>query len=184
MSFFSFISNATPSRHLYELKLRFPYGILTDDYGTLTKNDLAINACLATPIPITPKSHSYSYWQCFESKRVSFDCESNGVPDEHEGIMALVVVKAATDRILHEYIERRFWPIKDCKRFIKDAAGVLKGTRYACISGSFISKDVYVPEKESMNWTFERIKTQKGCEGRDCDFTKEFKRTHCPNLKL
>jgi hypothetical protein len=177
---FSFISDATPNRHLEELKSNFPYGLLTDDYGILTKNDLAINDCIATPVPFNSRSHSYTYWQCFESKSITIDCDSDGIPDEHEGILGLVVVKACTTSILHDYIERRLWPIKDCKGFVKDAKKILKGTQYACIAGAFIGdKLTTIPDKETISWTFERIKTTKGCEGRVCDFNKEFKQSNC-----
>ncbi len=175
------------SHHLEELKSKFPYGLLSDDHGILTLDDLASNACNAKPKPFSPSSHSYQYWQCFESKNISFDCDSNGVPDKHEGVMGLIVVKASNQQVQHDYIEHRLWPIKECKSFLKDAAILLKGTQYACISGSFITEDVnrsaHPSIHPSMSWQFERIKTIKGCEGRGCDFTKGFKRENCPRLK-
>ena len=184
-SFFFSVFGMTQNRHLTMLKSKFPYGLLTDDFGILTNDDLAINDCLATPTPVAVRSHAYSYWQCFESKKISFSCDSSGIPDKYEGVMGLVVAGITTDPIRHNYIESRLWPIKDCKRFVKDAAKILKGTRYACISGSVIGNEfTSIPEKETMSWTFERIKTKKGCEGRNCDFTKEFKRNNCSHLKL
>lgn len=172
--------------HLAELKSKFPYGLLGDDYGVLTLNDLAINACGVVPRPFNSNSHyyPYEYWQCFESKTLSFDCDSNGIPDEHEGVMGLIVVKASMNGVQHEYLERRFWPIKDCKGFLKDAAAILKGTQYACISGSFIENEKGPSAPPSTSWLFDRIKTKKGCEGHDCDFTQNFKQENCPDLKL
>lgn len=180
-----FVLGAT-SNHLEELKSKFPYGLLGDDYGVLTLDDLAINACDARPMQFDPVSphHSYQYWQCLESKNISFSCDSNGVPDEHEGVMGLVIAKASINYIQHEYIERRFWPIKDCKNFLKDVATLLKGIRYACISGSFIGNETDHLGHQSTSWIFERIKTKKGCAGHDCEFTKKFKKDNCPNMKL
>lgn len=172
--------------HLAELKSKFPYGLLSDDYGILSVNDLAMNACIARPKPFNADNHyyPYEYWQCFESKTLSFSCDSSGVPDEHEGIMGLVIVKASSNQVQHEYLERKLWPIKDCKNFLKDAAALLKGTRYACISGSFIENEVDHSGHQTTSWVFERLKTEKGCEGHDCEFTKKFKQDSCPNIKL
>lgn len=175
---------AVSGSHLEEIKSKFPFGLLSDDYGILTKDDLAYNACEATAEPFTPTFHVYQHWQCFESKSISFDCDSNGTADKYEGVMGLIIVKVSTQTIQHEYIERRIWPIKDCKNFIKDAALLLKGSHHACLSGSFVDSETGKSGNKSMNWILERIKTKKGCEGHGCEFTKKFKRDHCPNLKL
>lgn len=172
--------------HVAELKSKFPYGLIGDDHGLLILNDLAINACDVVPKPLNPNSHYYPYecWQCFESKTVSFDCDSDGIADKYEGEMGLFVVKASTNGVQHEYIEHRVWPIKECKHFLRDAAALLKDTEYACISGSFIENEKDSSGHQSTSWLFERIKTKKGCEGRECDFTKKYKQDNCPNLKL
>lgn len=171
--------------HLEKLKSKFPYGLLGNDHGILTQNDLATNACSVVPRPFNQNSHfyPYEYWQCFEKKTISFDCDSDGVPDEHEGVMGLIVVKASIDGNLHDYIERRLWPIKDCKQFIRDAAALLKGSGYACISGSLIHTEMDHSGHPSTSWIFGRIKTKIGCEGRDCDFKKAFNQKNCPALK-
>lgn len=185
-SLISVCAFAGASNHSAELKAKFPYGLLGDDHGILTANDLAINACIVAPKQFNADNHyyPYEYWQCFESKTISFNCDSNGVPDEHEGVMGLVVVKASINHIQHEYFERKLWPIKDCKGFLREAAVLLKGARYACISGSFIRNEKDHSDHQSTSWAFERIKTKKGCEGQDCKFTKKFKQDNCPNIKL
>jgi hypothetical protein len=182
--FISSFAFAATNNHLAELNAKFPFGLLGDDYGVLTVNDLAINACDAVPKPFNADNHyePYEYWQCFESKAISFDCDSSGIPDENEGVMGLVVVKASTGQERHEYIEHRLWPIKDCRRFLRDAATLLRGSEYACVSGSFNKKALSGARLTS--WQFERIKTKKGCEGHDCRFTKKFKQDNCPKNKL
>ena len=172
--------------HLTELKSKFPYGLLSDDYGILTVSDLAINACIAEPRPFNADNryYPYEYWQCFESKTISFNCDSNSVPVKHEGVMGLIVMKASINHIKHEYIERRLWPMKDCKRFLKDTKALLKGIQYACVSGSFTGKEINRSGHQSLSWIFERIKTKKGCEGHDCRLTRQFKQDSCPDMKL
>lgn len=99
-------------------------------------------------------SYPYEYWQCFENKK-----------------------------ILHTYLEHRFWPIKECQRFNKDAKGIIKGVSHVCFSASFISQKIDSKGKKYMYWNFERIKTSKSCEGRSCEFTQELRKNLCPDLK-
>ena len=176
---FSFFSEANQKRHLDELKSKFPYGLLTDDYGILTKSDLAINDCIATPIPFTDQSISYPYWKCFETKDITLKCEIDDIPDEYEGILGLLVVTIIDSQRVNEYIGRRKEPVKECKDRVIDLKKVLKNTQHACISGSFIRNEIHPPKKVEMAWVFEKMKTKKGCEGRDCDFTEKFKRDNC-----
>ena len=173
------------SDHLSELKKKFPYVLLDDDYGVLSIEDLATNACgrVSEPFSFDNKYSPSLYWQCFESKVISLDCESNGVPDKSEGILGLVVIKTSKNKKQYRYIEHRLWPIKDCKQLIRDASKLVKGTNQACIAGSFIEEDES-SGKKSISWFFERIKTKRGCEGRDCEFTKKFQQENCPDLKL
>lgn len=172
--------------HLEDLKLKFPYGLLGDDKGILSVNDLAINTCGVRPHPFNLASHHYrpyEYWQCFESKVLSFDCDSNGTPDKIEGVMGLIVIKVSTQQDQHEYLEHRLWPIRQCRSFIKDAAALLKGNKYACLSGSLIDSEINRSGRRSVTWNFERIKTKTGCEGRGCDFTTKFKHDNCPRFQ-
>ena len=182
------ISDATlgaAENHLAELKSKFPYGLLGDDHGILAMGDLAINACGAYPEPfsLATRNFAYQYWQCFESKNISLVCSSNGVSYKRDGVMALVTVKASIKHVRHEYIERRLWPMKDCKGFLKDARALLKGTQYACISGSFIDSETDKSSRQTISWVFERIKTKTGCEGHFCDFAEKLKQDKCPDLK-
>ena len=85
---------AANRNHLVRLNAKFPYGLLNDDHGILTLRDLARNACESPPIKfLSDEFTPYEYWQCYESKAISFDCDSNGTADEYEGVMGLVVVR-------------------------------------------------------------------------------------------
>lgn len=172
--------------HLSELKEKFPYALLGDDYGILTVSDLATNACGRFSEPLdsdSDTSKSYLYWQCFESKTISFDCEEY-TSYSQKGLSGLIVITAKKDKEQNDYIEHKPWPIKECKQFIRDAAKLIKGTKYACMAGSFIEKKTSPSGQISKSWMVERIKTRKGCEGRDCKFTKKFQQETCPELKF
>ena len=174
------------SNHLLALRSRFPYGLLGEDYGILAKGDLAMNACQFTPKPFPPDPliSPYEYWQCFETKTISLNCGSSGIEDEDEGVMGLVVVKVSINQIKHEYIERRPWPMRECRSFLKDLSALLKGRSHACLSGSFIEEETDQAGGKMSNWLFERLKTRKGCEGRGCNFTEKIKQEYCPNINF
>ena len=154
--------NATAD-HLTELNAKFHYGLLSDDYGILNSKDLAINACGVRPELLSFKSGptAYQYWRCFESKNISFNCDSNGEPDIYEGVMGLIVIKELKNHVLHKYLEHRMWPIKQCMGFINDAAALVKGTSYACLSGSFISNETDELGLQFTSWSIERINRKK-----------------------
>ncbi len=183
---FSTSTLSASTNHLQELNTKFPYGLLGDDYGILTTDDLAINTCRFKPHLFPPEAWTtpFEYWMCFESKNVQFECDSSGIADDHEGIGGLVVVKATRAQNTHEYIERRPWPIRECRSFLKNLKTVLKGSVYVCISGSFLDEEKNSKGKITLNWLFERLKTRKGCEGRECIFTAKMHREICPELKL
>lgn len=182
----SSLASGAADPHVEELKSKFPYGLLGGDHGILNLDDLAMNVCRVVPKPFEPDSryYPYEYWQCFESKTISFDCDSSGIPDKHEGVMGLIVVKASISGVQHEYLEGRLWPIKECKRFLRDAAALLKGDQHVCISGSFNKNELDPSVPPLTSWMFDRIKTKNGCEGHHCDFTQKFKQENCPDLKL
>ena len=183
---YTFAKSKSTDDHLSALKAKFPYVLLGEDYGLLTVNDLAANACGAESIAFDEnrKSHHPSlYWQCFQSRTISFDCEEF-TSDTEKGLFGLIAITAKKDKEQHNYIERRPWPIKNCKQFIRDAARLIKGTKYACMTGSFIDKETDDSGQVSKSWMFEKIKTRKGCEGNGCEFTQKLQQENCPDLKF
>jgi hypothetical protein len=173
------------SAHLTKLKSKFPNGLLTDDYGVLTLNDLALNACRLKPPPFVPgATHSYQYWICFERKSVLPTCHDEGV-DETEGHIGRVYVEASNQEIIYQFFEPRPWPIRDCRNFVKDLKKIMKGTSHACISASSITKEEKNDKGQMERIGFlHRFKTRKGCEGEECELTKKFKKEYCPELEL
>lgn len=179
-----FVYGSEPG-HLTKLKLKFPNGLLSDDYGILSLNDLALNACRLKPPPFVPgATDSYEYWICFENKNILPTCDDEGV-DETEGHIGRVNVEVRNQEITYQFFEPRPWPIRDCRNFVKDLKKIMKGTSHACISASSIAK-----EEENERGQMERIgflhrfKTLKGCEGQECELTKKFKKEYCPEFKL
>jgi hypothetical protein len=55
-----------------EIKQKYPYPLLTEDYGLLNENDLAAYTWGLKPRPFTKQESSgaYTYWQCFPRESI------------------------------------------------------------------------------------------------------------------
>lgn len=177
----SLVARGSTFDHLTELKSKYPYGLLSDDYGVLTLNDLALNACHIKPEAFVPGAlNPYEYWLCFESKSVLAICEDQNFSNE-DGHVGRVAVNARDAQIVYHFIESRPWPIRDCKNFVKTLKNLMRGTSHACISASYIDKEE--KGKKERIGIFHRLKTKKGCEGEECMLTEKARKENCPDLK-
>lgn len=147
---------------LNSAKTKYPYSLIGEDFGILNEADLAANTCDIYPQPFSLGSDSL-YWRCFESKTVTFSCDSNGAADPNEGLMGLIVLNVNSKDGRHEYIARRPWPIADCRAFGRTFAAAIEGTRHICISGSSPSKSAPPRGTQITTWIFEKYKTSKYC---------------------
>ena len=123
ISFCFFSTSADTNNHLNELNSAFPYALLTDDFGILTKEDLKINSCIAEPAPISKiinKSYSYPYWQCFEIKKTNVICEGRKYDPESKSRVSMLVLSGVRDGERHEFISRRTIPLDSCRLYQKD----------------------------------------------------------------
>ncbi len=179
------LSSGANDVHLAKLTLRFPNGLLGDDYEILSLKDLALNACRLKPPPFIPgATHWYQYWICFENKNILPTCYDAGV-DETEGHVGRVYVDAHDREMNYQFFESRPWPIRDCRNFVKGLKKIMKGTSHACISASGITKEEKNERGQMERVGFlHRFKTRKGCEGEECELTKKFKNKYCPEFEL
>jgi hypothetical protein len=171
-----------PADQLQQAKVKYPNSLIGDDYGVLSEQDLAISTCNGTPAPFDPTTpFGGLYWKCFETKRVSVLCDSNGEADEHEGVMGFIVLTAEDGGDSHDYIARRAWPIHECHQFIRDVRKRLRDTHYACIMGSNPSMNIRPPARVKIDWIFEAIRTKRGCESyfQQCELDDLIKNHQC-----
>ncbi len=137
------IANANQS-HLQQLRKEFPYGLLTNDFGILNKQDLRTNTCIAGPIPFSEDNQisPYPYWQCFEIKNTKMTCERGKYDSHEEVVMSMLVVSAMRNGELHEFISRRPIPLWSCRLYRKDWLKLTRNEPYICVSGSDHSKKI------------------------------------------
>lgn len=149
--------------HREKLRMKYPYGLLGNDFGLLTEKDLASNVEEALPEPFSPESIAYPYWQCFAVKNVSFVCDHSGKQDPKEPIQALIVLIVTETKQNQEYLARRPWERDSCNNFEREWVRLTTEEEHICISGPFINNDYNEAGKTTAYWVFDKYKTRKGC---------------------
>jgi hypothetical protein len=147
--------------HLEAITAKFPYGLLGDDHGVLTANDLAINACIATPRPFSRTSQSYPYWRCFPRRSSSFECHSARDADA-ETVIQVIVDREASER--HEYLSRSGMSLETCVANRRVWRQLTNAQKYVCVSGAFIDSESSPNGGRRSYWIYDKFKTRRGCD--------------------
>lgn len=161
-------------------KQKYPYSLLTDDYGILSENDLGEFAWGLKPKKFTTKEGTtgpYNYWQCFPREYVMVTLSDTGHSSDELGWkknVAYLEIDVLTNKdirskenIKHTYEMRANWTITDYQKRFNKWLKLMEGEKYVCLGGHFVDL-----EKEKRNgaiwitkgWIFEKLKTKKGCD--------------------
>jgi hypothetical protein len=169
--------------HTQLLREKFPFGLLGDDFGVLTTNDLAINACFVKkPKPFKLGAMDpYEYWQCFETKKIKLACAERGVSNKAEGPEARVEISVFDTQSKHVFFANRPWALQDCTSFLRDLKKLIKDVKHACISAAYIGIESEESGKTTYAGVFHRLKTKKGCEGDQCTLSAKEWQKYCPS---
>ncbi|MGZ3699041.1 MAG: hypothetical protein ACXWP5_13010 [Bdellovibrionota bacterium] len=92
---------------LSSAKEKYPYGLIGDDFGLLTEEDLAVNTCDVFPEKFSPESTSFPYWQCFSTKRAFVECDDAGYDESEKAPIAILVITTQKQHEKHESLSRR-----------------------------------------------------------------------------
>ncbi len=181
--FISSISSAsTELTHLERLKSRYPYGLIGNDYGLLTQEDLAINTCDAEVAPFSgEKNMAYSYWQCFPLKDTEMECESSGFdPAFEKKKMGYMEIKAHGQDGVQSYLARDAMDMSECRDWLRVWKRKTRGERHVCLSGSYAAFSGFRDGGKETDWVFDKFKTRKGCESHrnECHLLKN-PDSHC-----
>jgi len=152
-----------------DLKKRYPFTVLTDDHGILTDTDL--NSHLDGVFPPTEfpsGKHFFLYWQCFPTKDVRINLRDIGYSSHHlDENDSELTIEAYTGSAKYQYGMRRDWPVSGNKKNFQRYQKIMRGQKYICLEGTyFFYKDVATDGKKERIyfWTFEKMKTKRGCE--------------------
>lgn len=182
----TYMANEVGEHHRQQFISRYPYALLTDDYGVLTEEDLKINSCDTIPSPFSEKdlSSPYPYWQCLEAKTANLACEGRKYDPSEKTQVSLLVLSGIRDGVLHEYLARRPMPLSSCRLFQKVWKKLVKNEKYICMSGEISNIKTDLNGRKRWVWVFGRYKTNKGCDSYfegECDLKKLIANGECEN---
>ncbi len=178
----AFIANAGLT-HLERLKSRYPYGLIGDDYGLLTEEDLAVNTCNVSEL--TPfsgdKNMAYSYWQCFPLKDTKIECERAGYDPTVKKETAYLEISAQNESGLQSFLARNARAMRECRQFLLQWERKTRDEQYVCISGSYGGVTDTKDGRKEADWVFDKFKTRKGCvsKGVGCSLKELSSLHHC-----
>ncbi len=161
------------------LQKQFPDGLLTDDYGLLSKQDLVYETMKAyvTPFKLEEVLSPYHRWQCFETKKIKFVYHSwrDDLTDFGPGATLCTYSFNVTDKsgVSHMYISRRAKDVLDCRELFLDWKKIRKNSEYTCLVGEPASY-----ENKQKAWIWGKVKTKNGCLSYflgECDTNKKIK---------
>jgi hypothetical protein len=104
------------------IKNKYPYPLLTDDYGILSENDLGAFTWGMNPRPFIANEPSgeYNYWQCFPRNLIEISLKDMGSSEEDFGwkdtIGDLQIRVWVKPTLIHEYDMRTAWTVNDFKK--------------------------------------------------------------------
>lgn len=129
---------------------------LTETYGVLSTAD----------------SGAIGSWQCFKQSEVTTKYENMGYEKDWGSVIGEVSIEIVENKeVIFTYSMPRPYPKTLCSQWVKEWKALMKNEEYVCLGGIApieneklrTSKGTFVTD-----WGFERLKTKKGCWGRDC----------------
>lgn len=165
------------------LKQKFPYIVLTDDYGILNETDLdsVLDGVKHPPLFSDRRKGSYIYWQCFPVDSVTLSLEDLGSSPEDdpesdvkyngEHDARLTIRISVGKGVIHKYVMWANFPVSETMSRFKKYQNLMYGEENVCLEGSWLEKEEETIKGEIedrtwkiYNWGFVKIKTKKGCE--------------------
>lgn len=146
-----------------ELQRKYPLGILSDDYGILTENDVKFYAD-ENPTPLEKPAGSHCFWICVEKKDIDIKCRDFGydaqLAPEHNGE---IEIHLEYEKVKHSYSWGRGIDIDSCNGFVNDWKKSVQSAPHVCIGGYPINRSKQEIENNEQSWIFDKIKIKKWC---------------------
>lgn len=177
---------ATPLSEVPPYSKKYPYGLITANYGILTESDLANDTCRRNPGPYIPKKfQSFSlYWQCFPVKNVKNKYHTwrgqQGQGPSTDPIITMCDLEtwAERDGEIHVFSASRAHPVGYCRAFVRQWKKLTRSQKFVCIDGGNDGEDTEKVDGVSRLiylWNWKKFKTKAGCYSYrkgDCDETQ------------
>lgn len=151
-----------------EILKKYPYQLLTNDYGILNETNLKQYTEEVNVEPFTGKFNGLDYWRCYETKDVTVWYEKGDYdPDEKITHGSPYIRIKTNSTTTYDYVLRRAFSIDYAHNKVKKWQQLMKNQQFVCIGGSFVEtneKTEYGKKEYNHLWIFENIKTKKGCD--------------------
>jgi len=160
------------------LKHKYPYTVLTDDYGLLNEIDLdsELDGVKHPPV-FSYENRAFIYWQCFPRDSVTVSLEDLGYSPEDddesdikyngENKADLIITAHGKGGVVHKYTVWGRLPIMQTEDRFNQYLKLMHNEKHVCLAGAYMEKEVGVMQgrKQQVHyWVFEKVKTNKGCE--------------------
>lgn len=163
LTFFIFCFLSCTSVPRTALQRQFPYGMVTDDYGILSKEDLQHYAADGYPHPLGGEVAHFGYWICAPVKQVTFRCRDFGkeITNEHNGEAEILIQTTSAD---YHFGGRHAFPIEGCHYKANLWKKMVAKQSHVCVSGEQAGAAEKINDKLTYGFIYDRIKTQKACD--------------------
>lgn len=167
---FVFLATSTLfAKNIGKFSSKYPYNLLTFDYGIVTNDDLAYDNHGRRIGPYNPEnSVSALYWQCFPVDDVEAGFKawvgSDGM-DRYDAIhtMCTIEISINLNNDPQVFADRRGHQIDFCLDFTNAWKKLTKNQKVVCISGEGGEFYQDADTKRHKLWTWNKFKTKKGC---------------------
>ncbi len=136
-----------------------PIGLLTDDYGIVTKEDLDEELVRANPSPFnTNDSSIFQYWMCYKPENYQITCEATGMVAPEYGKVGAFEFSVTAEGKTHVFGTRRNQNLGVCKKLEATIKKIFKENDVVCINASFLEKE----SETQYSWILDQVKAKKG----------------------
>jgi hypothetical protein len=146
---------------------KYPYQLLTNDYGILNEANLKRYTYEVNIEPFTGKFSGLDYWRCYETKNVTVWYEKGAYDSDDKIIYGSPYIRVKADSTIYEYALRRAFSLDYAQNKVKRWQKLMKGQQYVCIGGYFVRTNEKIQNGKMISehlWVFENLKTKKGCD--------------------
>lgn len=136
-----------------------------ENHGILSEKDLKAAEVSMVDIPYRG-GLGISYWACFRTEDIRFDCTDDQHFEPGWGRVATETITARHGNEEHDYYFRRGMTLYFCESLLKEWNRIKTNEAYACFSGYPSGEEIIstnIAKKVNYGWTLDKMKTTKGC---------------------
>lgn len=146
------------------ISAKYPFILLNDDHGIITKDELADTTYGLTLEPFSNTS-SDTYWKCYRTEGVNINYRVMEYSREWGEYVANFYIDVTDENgVVNQYGMRRGIGVSYCKETAEVWKNLMADQEYVCLNGTHLSEDIKLyNEFRVIGWIFNKLKTKNGC---------------------